>query len=228
MRSPEIQKWWPATQSLDLVQAPCTAVAKAIESRVHRFIKSDTRPFQSSWHQLASIDECFGLVAEFTNVPTIFLVIPTVSEWSILWNNSFLCNGYCTMCANLTKHDGFTTMHWHAHDQTTTFQTGAAFTWRQRIGTQVSARSVSVIKDDRNWHYSESGEALPEEDISLYSARLKKNRLNETIMHNLLARLNARPWDTSFYDFTQDVFMLNRVGYPDTITKRKPDIVITG
>jgi len=37
LRSQSIQKWWPTTQALDLVEGDCDVVAKAVHAEVSRF-----------------------------------------------------------------------------------------------------------------------------------------------------------------------------------------------
>lgn len=86
-----VQRWWPLPESLDLVRAPIEVVASAVLAEVTRFV--DGGQCSSAWVPFASLDQMFGSVAVFTNVPTVFFVLPTHSDWTVLWNNSFLCDG---------------------------------------------------------------------------------------------------------------------------------------
>jgi hypothetical protein len=54
-------------------------------------------------------------------------------------------------------------------------------------------RSVHVGQDDKRWTFYEHGEPLPEEDVALYGARRKKDRLNEVLVSRFLGRLGASP-----------------------------------
>src|SRR6185503_5189563 len=119
-RDKVIQKWWPTTQALDLVEGSVEAVAAAVHAEVSRFITND--PIKTSWESFASLNTAFEAAPEFTNVPTFYLVLPTHSKWSVLWNNSFLCDGYDSLCHCLTMNHRLTTVHWSAHDEWTTFQ----------------------------------------------------------------------------------------------------------
>src|SRR5262249_12907394 len=131
LRTETIQEWWPATQSLDLVEGPVKEVAAAVHAEVRRFLQLEI--VSSAWKTFSGLDAAFGSASEFANVPTLYLVLPTRSKWSALWNNSFLCDGYDSLCYCLTKNHGLRTLHWSAHDQSTSFQPGAQFTHRQRI-----------------------------------------------------------------------------------------------
>ena len=92
LRSETFRKWWPATQSLDLVQGTVETVAAAVEAELRRFPGNEE--MAASWQSFPCIDAAFEATAEFTNTPTFFLVLPTRSRWSVLWNNRSLCDGY--------------------------------------------------------------------------------------------------------------------------------------
>jgi hypothetical protein len=47
LRSDSIRKWWPTTQSLDLVEGPVEAVAHGVETEVKRFV--DGESVATSW-----------------------------------------------------------------------------------------------------------------------------------------------------------------------------------
>lgn len=99
-------------------------VAAAMQEEVRRFIAGEA--ITTSWETFSNLDAAFRSASEFANVPTIYLVLPTLSKWSVLWNNSFLCDGYDSLCHCLTKNHGLTTVHWSAHDEWTSFQSGQA------------------------------------------------------------------------------------------------------
>lgn len=225
MRTSAIANCWPSTQSLDLVQAPCEVAAHAVETELRRVLGAE--PIKGRWLTASSIDQAIKSCTEFTNVPTFILVLPTKSRWSVLWNNSWLCDGYDSLCHWLTSNHGLTTMHWSAHDQDSTFQSGAAFAYRARINGTVTERSVYCGREDARWTFHEEGAPLPEEDMQVYEARRKRDRLNEQVLLSLIERLGAHPWDEAFYDFpSQQCYVLQRTSYPSAIARRRPNEVL--
>ncbi len=225
LRSESIQRWWPATQSLDLVLGDVDTVAAAVRTEVLRFV-GDTRT-EESWQPFVDLTGAFALAGDFANIPTAFLVLPTRSRWSVLWNNSFLCDGYDSLCWCLTGRHHLTTVHWSAHDSTTSFQAGASFTHRSWRDSLVE-RSVYVGCDDGRWAFHQIGAPLPEEEVAQYQARRIRDRLNERLMANLLGRLDAAPWSEGFYAYGQRYFMLKRLQVPPTTTRRKAAQVVAG
>jgi len=225
LRSGAIRRWWPTTQSLDLVEGAVESVASAVEAEVRSFLGGEA--IISFWRSLPSLDSAFQEVPEFSSVPTYYLVLPTRSKWTVLWNNSFLCDGYDSLCWNLTNSHGFTTIHWCAHDQGTTFQTGATFCHRRRDSTGMMERVVHVGQEDTRWHFHSSGPPLLEEDLAGYAARQKRERLNETRITQLLSRLGAAPWSEQFYDFPDArCFVIRRPNAPATVVKRSVSEVL--
>jgi len=223
-RSQTIQQWWPITQALDLVEGSVAAVAAAVHTEVSRFVADE--PVTSSWEAFASLDAAFGAAPEFSNVPTFHLVLPSNSKWTVLWNNSFLCDGYDSLCHCLTHNHGLTTVHWSAHDELTTFQPGASFHHRYAKGVTVVERSVHVAQTDGRWDFFQSGPLLPEENVQLYTARRKRDRLNEEHLSQLLSRLGASPWSEDFYALPGRCFTIHRTAPPQTITKRRREDVL--
>jgi hypothetical protein len=224
-RSEVIQKWWPTTQCLDLVEGTVEVVAAGVQEEVRRFLEDE--PISTSWEEFPNLDAAFRVASEFGHVPTVYLVLPTHSRWSVLWNNSFLCDGYDSLCHCLTHNHGLTTLHWSAHDEWTTFQSGAGFTHRQLVGGTVAKRSVHVGQEDKRWHFHASGEPLPEEDLEGYGARLKRDRLNEERMTEFLSRLGAFPWSEEFYAVrTSPAFVLFRKGPLSNLIRRSPSDVL--
>jgi len=178
--------------------------------------------------RLDSLDDAFSAVPDFTNIPTVVLVLPTRGPWSVVWNNSFLCDGYDSLCWNLTENHGLTTIHWSAHDSETTFQPGTLFCARRKQGASLVERSVYCGSNDGRWSFVESGDRLPEEDIAAYTARRKRDRLNEALLMALLARLGAEPWDAERYPLEQAVHTVTRRNPPVAITRRPREAVLRG
>ncbi|MDQ0570049.1 hypothetical protein QFZ42_001883 [Variovorax paradoxus] len=225
LRSEPLQRWWPTTQSLDLVRGTAPQVAAAVEAEVTRFVRGET--LTKAWFHYADLDAAFGAATEFANVPTHLLVLPTHSDWTVLWNNSFLCSGYDSLCFCVTANHGLTTIHWDAHDSTTTTQPGAAFTHRSLVKATVVERSVYAAQEDGKWLFGEVGSPLPQEDAGSYLARSKRDRLNESLMASLLERFGAAPWNEGFYALSeQPCFVLQRLGAPTTIIRRPRSAVV--
>jgi hypothetical protein len=219
-----IGKWWPTTQSLDLVEGSTEDVAAAVETEVRRFLKG--QPVSGSW-TTGDLDAAFQTAPVFANVPTHYLVLPTHSRWTVLWNNSFLCDGYDSLCSCLTGNHGLTTMHWFAHEEWTTMQSGAGFTHRRREGAHVVERSVYCAQEDERWHFHAAGTPLPEESLERYLAPRQRDRLNEAGMLALLRRLDAEPWSDDFYAMPErQAFMLRRLDIPPTVTIRTREEVL--
>jgi hypothetical protein len=216
--SEAVQRWWPLADSLDLVHSPTKFVASAVLTEITRFVAGGQ--LSSAWVPFSSLDKLFGSVAVFTNVPTVFFVLPTRSDWTVLWNNSFLCDGYDSLCWCLTTNHAFGTMHWRSSDEDAVFQAGSSFTFRKKSEAGLSERSVYCGKNDARWEFHAVGEALPEEDVAAYSARRKRDRLNEQGMLKLLDRLGTRPWDDEFYR-AGEAFRIERVAYPATISQKR-------
>jgi hypothetical protein len=255
IRSKVMQLWWPTTQCLDIVEGPVEVVAEAVRAEVSRWCRNvpedsaaktwwdGARSAASrflghnrmvadigavaAWEHFPTLDAAFGGAPEFRNVPTFFLVLPTHSRWSVLWNNSFLCDGYDSLCYCLTLNHQLTTVHWFAHDETTTTQPGAAFTHRRWANSSVIVRSVYVGQSDRRWLFDQYGPPLAEEDRGLYKAARKRDRLNEQHMADLLGRLGAHPWSEEFYALPANpCYVLQRVNVPSSILRRTRDQVL--
>lgn len=215
--SETIQKWWPLPVSLDLVLGPVDVVASAVLAEVSRF-SADER-LVSDWIPFANIDEVFSSVSSFTNIPSLFFVLPTESEWTVLWNNSFLCDGYDSLCWCLTTNHSLTTMHWASSNADAVFQAGRSFTFRRASEAGIVERSVYCGKNDKSWRFVASGTPLVEEDVEAYTARHKRDRLTEQELLALLGRMNARPWDDEFYRVGK-AFQIERVSMPSSIGRK--------
>src|SRR5262249_54847309 len=109
--SEAIKQWWPLGNCLDLVHGSVEVVADALLGQVNEF---NWGPLSSKWIPIARLEGVFESVSVFTNYPTVLFVLPTHSQWSVLWNNCFLCDGFDSLCHCLTKNHGLTTMHWQS------------------------------------------------------------------------------------------------------------------
>lgn len=214
-RSPTIQKWWPLGQSLDLIEGSSKRVADAVGVELARILPAEK--IRAEEVPCAGLGGVFSLVQHLATVPTLFVVVPTHSKWSVLLVNSALCDGYDSLCHCLAANHGLTTVHWSAHDDQTTFQPGAGFTHRRAVAWSVAQRSVQVAVNDGRWTFVEAGQPLPEEDTSLYASRRKRDRLNESSIQQLLERLGARPWSDDFYALPGQCHVLSRVSPPTTV-----------
>lgn len=213
-----VRRWWPLTASLDLVRAPAEAVGLAVQAEVSRFVAGEQ--LSCEWVPFSSVSEIFESVREFTNVPTLFFVLPSHSDWTVLWNNSFLCDGYDSLCHCLTSNHGMTTVHWQSSNDDAVFQAGSLFTVRRQSASGLVKRSVYCGKNDLTWVFHESGEVLPEEDTAAYTARRICDRLDEQGLTALLSRLGAEPWNDSFYRLGR-AFRIERVAFPRTISRKR-------
>lgn len=220
------ETWWPLTRALDLVRAPVGVVAEHLTSELARYCPDE--PFDSSWRQFENVDAVFRSVDELTNFPTVFFALPTHGEWTVLWNNSFLCDGYDSLCFNLTRLHGLDTLHWSSGDTDGPFQAGTVFSYRDARDLGAVTRRVYCCRDNSRWEFSERGTPLPEEPTAGYSKRIKRERLNEALMMQFLARLGAEPWRERFYALPgAPCFQLRRLNFPKTIsTRRRADVVV--
>ena len=217
-KDPAIRAWWPSTQSLDLVEGPAQTVAEAAHVEFTRFAAGER--ITTNRHRFINLDAAFRSAPDFENVVTFILLLPTRSKGTVPWNNSFLCDGYDSLCWCLTLNHGLTTLHWGAHDEWTTFQSGASFTYRRRGTTDLVERSVYCGQEDKRWLFQATGEPLDEENTVEYAARRKRDRLNEQSLLSLLQRLGARPWSEDFYDLPgHDCFTISRPS-PSLAVKR--------
>lgn len=224
LRSPALERWWPLTQSLDLVEGDVQTVAAAVTAEVTRFVAPV--PLTQKWFHPSTLDEVFGQATFFTNTPTLFVVIPTTSRWSVIWNNAFGCDGHSSLCWNLTRAHRLTTLHWSAHDETTTFQPGAAFIHRVWAEPEMVERSVHVLCTDSKWSFHQEGQPIPEERPEQYTAKPKRHRLDEQRMVEFLARLDAHPWREDFYALERGCFVLDRPDPPAHFGRRPPSEVL--
>lgn len=219
-------KWWPTTQSLDLVEGTIEGVADAASAQFSKIAEYCGDGFSAQWHTFEQLDMAFSSTPYFDNVGSRILLLPTRSKWVVMWNNNFLCSGFDHFCLGLTSQHALTTIHWSAHDELTTFQSGAMFHLRRKVANDLIERRVQAAKTDKRWDFFEQGDPLPEEDLDGYRAKRKRDRLNERRVMELLARLGADPWNEAFYALPeQKVFSLSRP-QPDKAIKRMRDEVV--
>jgi hypothetical protein len=77
----DIKRYWPLPRSLDLVCASFDVVSDAVLTEVSRFAGKEA--LTSGHISFASLGHLFGSVSLFTNVPTVFFVLPTHSDWTV-------------------------------------------------------------------------------------------------------------------------------------------------
>lgn len=216
-KSDVFRRWFPLGVSLDLVRGSCREVAEAAGTEIQRFVKPDKLLTEDL--QLPGFQELFESVKFYTNTPTIFYILSSSSPWTVLWNNTYLCSGYDSLCSCITRHHGLSTIHWSSSDVDQVFQAGTKFVYREGIGEDIRERSVCCIREDSRWIFEEAGEPLPDEDLESYKSQPKKGRLNEVKLMEFLDRLGARPWDEAWYDFAQPIRRLTRLKFPRAINR---------
>jgi hypothetical protein len=220
----DLRAWWPTTQSLDLVDGSIEAVAAAIEIEFSGLAAPEN--IKGSWLSFKALGEAFASAPCFANVVSHIVVLPTRSNWVVVWNNNFLCDGYDSLCWCLTTRHNLTTIHWSAHDDWTTFQSGAGFNYRRIEGSKLIERSVAAAQEDKRWTFHASGPVLPQERPDDYRARRRRDRLNEEKLMALLKLLGAEPWSESFYDLAQkNTFVLSRPVPSKAITRTAHEVI---
>jgi len=215
-----LREYRPLTDSLDLVRGSCAVVSDAVCTEVRQFTKGDRLNVERV--QTSCVTEIFESVQTFANVPLTYFILPTRSPWSVLWFDSFLCDGYDSLCWCLTKNYGFETMHMRSSDVDSRALRGSSFTHRQRIDGQLNERSVYCsVADAGRWHFEAHGKPLIAEDLAAYTARRIADRPNERSMEDFLGRLGAFPWASEFYALPDEtVSVVRRQSYPATIITR--------
>jgi len=163
-------------------------------------------------------------VHELSNV---FFALPARSGWTVLWNNSFLCDGYDSLAYNLTRLHGVDTLHFSSSDtDDRTSLAGTTFAWRPASGGGEPARTLYCASQGKRWHFQATGTPLPGEPLAAYEKRGIRERLNERSMMALLATLGAEPWREAFYDFSVPAFRIDRLDVPPATIARPPSEVL--
>lgn len=228
-----LRAWWPTTQSMDLVEGGMEETAEAV-LRAYQDIAASVSDHNLeaeegttlTWHDCPNLDTAFRLAGNFDNGGTKVVILPTRSRWSVLWVNSFLCDGFDSLCQYLTRNAAMRTIHWSAHDTWTTFQSGSLFHLRSPTGSgSFAERYVQTAQCDKRWSFHEYGEPLPEENLTGYGARRKRDRLNEVELMSLLERLGARPWDPGFYEVPGRVALVTRPRSPFHIVRSAAEVL---
>jgi hypothetical protein len=210
--------WFPLGVAIDLVEGNVNDVADAVRIQVGRWTGRERLEESESSH--TDWNSLFSSVGVFTNVSTKFFCIPTNSQWTALWTNCFQCDGYDSLCLCLTKNHGLRTIHWKASDEPGIFLPGTHFCHRSiSSGGELSERTVHCSQQDSRWKFHQNGPPLPEEDCSRYEARIKRHRFNEDLSLELLGRLGAEPREQRFYDFSRTVRIIQRIGFPETVSR---------
>ena len=217
-----IQAWWPLARSLDLVRAPLTTLAEHLESEIVRTMP----PCKATWVEPRSLHDVFASVATFTNFPTVFFALPARNGWTVLWNNSFLCDGYDSLAYNLTRVHGVDTLHFSSSDTDGPELAGTTFAWRPASGKGEPARRLYCALQAKRWEFKVTGTPLPGERLADYEKRVIRERMNERSMMALLATLDAEPWREAFYNFSVPAFRIDRLDVPPKITARPPSEVL--
>lgn len=202
------EKWWPLTQATTLVRAPIDDVAQALEGEGDRATDTTAPRFTSDWVSRNSIDEFFEHVEKQNFDGSLTFALPTTGAWTIVWNNSRFCTPE-HLGHRLTKFQQLETIGFYATDQKSTQSAGTHFTHNKPgpDGENI-VRDVYCCSQGSRWHFEQRGEPLPEEDVASYSARRKRDRMNEAALMALLERLGVHPWREETYDFQKKCFLL--------------------
>jgi len=218
-KDPVFERWWPLPASLDLVRAPIAQVADLLRAEIGRLFPG--MPVEAEWLAFHDIGALFRSVDVMTNVPTQYFALPTHSAWTVLWTNSFLCDGYDSLCHNLSRLHQVDTLHWSSSDTDGTFQAGTTFAYRRAADGGAIARHVQCARNDTRWSFEARGEPLPSEPVEGYAKRIKRERLNEAVMAQILAGLGAEPWREHFYDLPATRVFCLRSPVGESVTRRE-------
>ena len=222
MKDPVIQAWWPLARSLDLVRAPLAKVAEHLASEIVRTIG----PYKATWIEPRNLHDVFATVTTFTNFPTTFFALPARNGWTVLWNNSFQCDGYSSLAYNLTRLHCVDTLHFSSSDTDGPGLAGTTFAWHPASGGGEHTRTLYCASQGKRWTFHATGTPLPGEVLADYGKRLIRERMNERKMMALLATLGAEPWREAFYDFSVPAFRVDSLDVPPATKSRLPSEVV--
>jgi len=203
----EKREYWPFYLSFDLVMSTQKKAFKACFSELSR---SYNKKIKSKSISVSSINEVFQNPPGYTTYPSHTYVISTHTKWTILWCNTFHCNGFDTLGWNVTKHHGIPTIHYEASDSDAFYQAGSK--WYHRTGKSTT-RVLSAIKEDKKWIWFADGPLQSYEDSDNYEQRMIKKRLNENIVNDYLNIIGFNP-NTDPFNFSQDVYVIYRTYTP--------------
>ncbi|MCL2155659.1 MAG: hypothetical protein FWH53_08350 [Leptospirales bacterium] len=210
---------FPLTQSFGLVFGNVAEVANAVYNEIKRYTKNENG-IELKHTILKNVDEVI-CNNKFTSVPTKVIVFPTITKWTIIWNNSFLCNGWDSLCYNLSNLYKFETFHFCSHDTITTMLPGSYFYYRYFENDILQERYVWACKNDNNkWEFIEKGDECYFETVENYKERIIKNRLNEEKMKELFNKMGINPWDDAVYKINEMYYTISRTKYPETIKEK--------
>ena len=211
--------WFPLTISFDLIEGNVNDISDSIIKELNRIVPNES--IIQEFKKYDSINDLFYSLNILTNIPTKFYLIPTKSKWAVLWNNSFLCSGYDSLMYMLSNKYNLKTIHCYLSEKQGIFSEGYNFTYREKKNNELKERYIYCAKEGSIWKFFQKGEPLKNENVDLYTNRIKKKRLNENIMIDLLIKLGANPWSESFYDYSKKICLIERTKYPNTISKKK-------
>jgi hypothetical protein len=215
------KKLLPLTQSYELVCGKTDDIAKNIFLEVKKYSKgnSEISLIQNKMDNPHEIIYRNNNI--LTNIPTKIFVFPTITEWAIIWNNSFLCDGWDSLSYNLTRLYKYKTLHFNSHDTKTTFLPSSCFHYRFWNGNDIQERYVwTGVNDNNKWEFIEKGTVCDFEDIKNYKNKIIKNRLNEKIIAELLGEIGVNPWEEKYYNYNEVYYEINRTKYPETIQEK--------
>ena len=225
VQDPVIRAWWPLARSLDLVRAPLATVAEHLASEIGRTIG----PHRATSIEPRHLHDVFASVTTFTNFPTVFFALPARNGWTVLWNNSFQCDGYASLAYNLTRVHGVDTLHFSSSDTDGPGLAGTTFAWHPASGGGEPARTLYCASQGKRWNFHATGTPLPGEVLADYEKRVIRERMNERSMMALLATLGAEPWREAFYEFSVPAFRIDTLDVPRaTITRLPSEVVQSG
>lgn len=200
------EKWWPLSQAMTLVRAPIRRVAKSMKAEGRRAKNSTGANYEYDWVKFDSIDDLFRSVDKFVIGSSLQIALPTTGEWTVIWDNSSLCTGGY-IGYRLTKFKKLETISFYSTDRNSTQLAGTHFTHhRPGLGEEVIERTVYCCNQGKRWHFEQTGEPLPQEDMTRYSVKRKRDRMNEAVLMDLFGRLGVHPWRESTYNFRKKCF----------------------
>jgi hypothetical protein len=204
------EEFWPVSQAVDFVRATLNRTADAVKTELARY-SNNTEDIASKEIDILSIKEMVQCFPFYSNTSTHILAITVNSDWTGILYNSFLCDGYDSLMHNLTRLFGLETIHISSHDKMTTFLPGSRFTYRSVVDGQIAKRDLSCsVNDSGRWEFFESGPRQNWEMDADYSARIKKERLNEKVVESFLHRIGINIYSSESLIFPLKAVIVSR------------------
>jgi hypothetical protein len=197
------QRFWPLPQSMTLVRADVERVGRLVESEIGRTL-SHLGTVSAVRSPFDGIESLFGGIAELAS--TRHFVLPTRSEWTVVWTDSPRCDGYDSLAYNLTRLHDVDTLYFSSSDTDGPFLAGTSFNYRERGKGGELSRSVYCCNQGSRWHFLASGSPLATEPTEAYRKRVKRERMNEWLLAEMLAGMGAEPWRERFYEIGRPMF----------------------